>query len=105
MRYAFKENLNGNRPFAGLALDQAGNLYGTTAWGGIGSCEGGCGVVFKLTPGAQGIWTYSVLHKFTGNHDGARPFAGLVFDKRGNLYGTTAYGGKDNAGVVFEVAP
>ncbi|HXM21312.1 MAG TPA: choice-of-anchor tandem repeat GloVer-containing protein [Terriglobales bacterium] len=103
--YAFKENLNGNSPFAGLVLDKAGNLYGTTAWGGIGSCEGGCGVVFKLTPGAQGIWTYSVLHRFTGNRDGARPFAGLIFDKKGKLYGTTAYGGKDNAGVVFEVTP
>jgi uncharacterized repeat protein (TIGR03803 family) len=103
--HSFKDDRDGSSPFADLVLDAAGNLYGTTAWGGIGACDGGCGVVFKLAPGAQGKWRYSVLHRFAGNQDGARPFAALIFDKEGNLYGTTAYGGMDNAGVVFEIKP
>jgi len=103
--YPFKAGLDGNSPFAGLVLDRDGNLYGTTAWGGLGSCEGGCGVVFKLTPGTQGNWRYEVLHRFMGNPDGARPYAGLILDNKGNVYGTAAYGGTDNAGVVFEVTP
>jgi uncharacterized repeat protein (TIGR03803 family) len=87
-----------------LTFDQAGNLYGT-AGGGTGQCEAGCGVAFKLTPGSGGKWNYSVLHHFTGN-DGAYPDAGVILDKKGNLYGTTELGGGGHSvGVVFEITP
>ena len=76
---------------AGLVFDQEGNIYGTTEYGGAGSggCYGGCGVVFKLTPERK----YTVLYSFcaqSGCTDGANPLAGLVFDQKGNLYGTTS---------------
>ncbi len=83
-----------------LIMDSAGNLYGTTIFGG-GAYEGG--TVFELSP--TGIkWTERILHSFTGT-DGFRPFGGLVFDRSGNLYGTTYYGGTHNLGTVFELMP
>jgi uncharacterized repeat protein (TIGR03803 family) len=96
---------DGKRPYAGVILDQKGNLYGTTVEGGASSsCNGyGCGVVFKLTP--QGKET--VLYTFCSDHnctDGAGPYAGLVFDQKGNLYGTTAGGGA-HGGTVFKLTP
>ena len=84
---------------AGLILDAAGNLYGTTALGG------GAGVAFELTPNPDGTWTEAVLHSFTGGADGAFPIASLVFDASGNLYGTTGGGGAYNDGVVFKLTP
>jgi uncharacterized repeat protein (TIGR03803 family) len=101
--YNFKPGKNGNGPGAGLVLDPAGNLYGTTATGGVGSCAVGCGVVFRLTPQGNGNWVYSVLHRFTGK-DGANPAAAVVLDGTGNLYGTTTQGGPNGFGVVFEIA-
>jgi len=74
---------DGSGPMAGLILDRAGNLYGTTSGGGDG-----WGTVFMLTPNSHGTWTESVLHAFTGE-DGTYPNAGLIFDQAGNLYGTT----------------
>jgi len=102
----FNSGKNGNAPFAGLVLDKAGNLYGTTQRGGIGSsCQGGCGVVFKLAHAPKGKWVYSVVHRFTGP-DGAVPNAGLIFDKPGkHLYGTTTFGGTNGVGTVFEITP
>ncbi len=80
---------DGGFPNGGLILDSKGNLYGTTAEGGTGSCDGGCGTVFKLTPFGREI----VLYSFTGtNGDGMYPQGELVRDAAGNLYGTT-YGG------------
>lgn len=95
--YGFPKPDNGSFPSSGLVFDAAGNLYGTTSNGGDPSCTGGCGVVYKLTPSADGKWTYSVLHKFTGG-DGRYPGGGLALDQKGNLYGT-AYN------VVFEITP
>ncbi len=94
--YAFPRPEDGSFPSSGLVFDKAGNLYGTTNGGGNNSCSGGCGVVYKLIPGASGKWKYSVLHRFTG-HDGGYP-DGVVLDGKGNLYGT-AYN------VVFEITP
>jgi uncharacterized repeat protein (TIGR03803 family) len=91
----------GYGPGAGVVFDKSGNLYGTTVYGGSGSC--GCGVVYKLAPGSGGTWTYSVLHTFTGT-DGAQPDANLVLHN-GKLYGTTITGGTGGAGVVFELTP
>ena len=75
----------------GWSFDTAGNLYGTTEYGGAYRFMDG--IVFKLVPNPDGTWTESVLHSFTGGADGAIPFAGLIFDAAGNLYGTTFYGG------------
>jgi len=87
-----------------LTFDKKGNLWGT-AGGGTGECNGGCGVVFEMTPAAKGKWKYSVVHDFTGT-DGAYPAAAVIFDKQGNLYGTTELGGPGHSvGVVFEIIP
>jgi uncharacterized repeat protein (TIGR03803 family) len=91
---------DGSHPQAGLIFDAAGNLYGTTYGGGAS----GYGTVFKLTPNADGSWTESVLHSFNGS-DGSSPFAGLIFDAAGNLYGTTSLGGGSNFGTVFKLTP
>jgi uncharacterized repeat protein (TIGR03803 family) len=91
---------DGSTPYAGLIFDSAGNLYGTTVGGGVDIN----GNVFKLTPNADGSWAENVLHTFNGS-DGAEPFAGLVFDAAGNLYGTTGSGGADNFGTVFKLTP
>jgi uncharacterized repeat protein (TIGR03803 family) len=91
----------------GLVMDASGNLYGTTEFGGSGSCTGdgfGCGTVFELSPSADGSWTEIILHDFTGA-DGWQAYAGLVFDRAGNLYGTTANGGNYGQGTVFEMSP
>jgi uncharacterized repeat protein (TIGR03803 family) len=90
---------DGNDPASNLIFDAAGNLYGTTTAGGSGSD----GVVFKLTPNAKGGWTEKILHAFHGA-DGDFPYAGLIFDAAGNLYGTTELGNSGH-GVVFEMTP
>jgi len=97
---------DGASPYSGLIFDQAGNLYGTTSQGGdLRYCGGqGCGVVFKLTPNSKGRWEETVLHFFT-DHPGANPYAGLIFDTAGNLYGTTAGDGSTTFGSVFEITP
>ena len=98
---------DGNGPEAGVIFDQAGNLYGTTYSGGDGGC---CGVAFELVPNSDGSWTEKVLKRFTNGSDGGFPYAGLIFDAAGNLYGTTSVGGiYDNqcnpsgCGVVFDL--
>jgi uncharacterized repeat protein (TIGR03803 family) len=91
---------DGGDPLASLIFDATGNLYGTTADGGASDA----GTVFKLTPNSDGTWTESVLHSFSGP-DGGTPYAGLIFDAAGNLYGTTSSGGAGGGGVVFELTP
>jgi uncharacterized repeat protein (TIGR03803 family) len=97
---------DGRSPVGGLIFDQAGNLYGTTEFGGSGFDEG---TVFELSL-QDGVWTETILYKFKGGADGAQPTAGLVFDNAGNLYGTTLAGGqpqfgyRDN-GTVFQLKP
>jgi uncharacterized repeat protein (TIGR03803 family) len=94
---------DGVYPGAGLIRDEAGNLYGTTFFGGDFSCSqdpgGGCGVVFKLDRTGK----ETVLHNFTGEADGAFPLAALIRDEKGNLYGTTTGGGPSNQGTVFKL--
>jgi uncharacterized repeat protein (TIGR03803 family) len=95
---------DGDAPHGGLIFDAAGNLYGTTYAGG----SGGLGVVFKLTANADGIWTESVLYSFCSLSscvDGRSPYAGLIFDQVGNLYGTTWVGGAAGQGTVFKLTP
>lgn len=88
---------DGNFPTAGLVRDNEGNLYGTTGYGGAN----GEGTVFRVGP----TGTETVLHSFAGGADGASPFAGLVRDEAGNLYGTTTGGGPSGWGTVFKVDP
>jgi uncharacterized repeat protein (TIGR03803 family) len=105
--YRFGGN-DGIYPMASPVFDRAGNLYGTTEGGGTGSS----GTVWELSPPSSpgGPWTETVLHSFSGS-DGREPMASLVFDGKGNLYGTTSFGGDQNCetpigcGVVFELSP
>jgi uncharacterized repeat protein (TIGR03803 family) len=100
--YGFEAGTDGSSPTAGLLLDKAGNLYGTTIQGG-GSvhCGGGCGTVFELTSAGQ----ETVLYSFgASNNDGAFPQAGLIVDSAGNFYGTTN-GAGSAFGTVFELTP
>lgn len=101
------KNGDGAYPGAGLLLDAAGNLFGTTFGGGLPNCEFGCGIVFELTPGANGKWRETILHEFTGGADGADPLAAFTADAAGNLYSTTTFGGNPvcsaGCGVVFKL--
>jgi uncharacterized repeat protein (TIGR03803 family) len=93
--YNFTRKPGGTNPYASLIQDSVGNLYGTTYYGGASIW----GVVFKLdTTGTE-----TVLYSFTGGADGAEPYAGLLRDSAGNLYGTTVFGGASNWGVVFKL--
>ena len=98
--YAFKDGQDGGHPYGGVILDGNGNLYGTTQ-----GHNNSFGTVYKLTPSSSGPWTETILYQFQGGSDGAVPYGGLAMDGSGNLYGTTAFGGQDGGGVVFEVTP
>jgi uncharacterized repeat protein (TIGR03803 family) len=95
--YTFTGGADGSQPVADVVRDSQGNLYGTTSLGGAH----GFGTVFKLD--ASGAET--VLYSFTGGTDGSQPFGGLVQGRRGNLYGTTRFGGANGAGTVFRLTP
>lgn len=99
--YAFHGTSDGANPHAGVILDPAGNLYGTTYAGGAS----GFGTVFKLTPNHNGSWSETVLHSFAGGNDGGNPYSTLAFDRGGNLYGTTNAGGPGRHGTIFELSP
>ena len=102
--HSFTGGADGAMPYAGLSMDRAGNLYGTTAFGGaVGSCfDGlGCGTVYKLSHVGSG-WILRTLYTFRGGTDGALPGARVIIGPDGNLYGTTAGGGGGNcAGSVY----
>jgi uncharacterized repeat protein (TIGR03803 family) len=102
--YDFTGGADGGEPYKGVTLDAQGNLYGTAVTGGGGSCEGGCGVVFKLT-NSGGVWTQTVIHTFTGGNDGSGPGSPVAIDKQGNLYGATPTGGANGMGVVYQLRP
>jgi uncharacterized repeat protein (TIGR03803 family) len=102
--YSFNANGKGGiAPYSAVIADTAGNLYGTTLFGGAFSD----GEVFELVkPSGKGAWTETILHSFANNGtDGYRPYASLVMDGDGNLYGTTNEGGSYGWGAVFELAP
>jgi uncharacterized repeat protein (TIGR03803 family) len=96
--YNFTGGSDGSQPYGGLIFDSAGNLYGTTFQGGTSA-----GTVYELTPGQGGTWTETVLYSFAGGADGASPQSDLIFDRSGNLYGTTTRGGSPGNGIVFEL--
>jgi uncharacterized repeat protein (TIGR03803 family) len=105
--HQFTGGSDGGVPYGNVILDAAGNVYGMTSAGGgtTSACKYGCGMVFELSPTADGHWTGKSLHNFGKKAgDGSYPSAGLIFDASGNLYGTTgAGGGKSNSGIVFEL--
>jgi len=102
--YSFQGGTDGAGPTATVILDAAGDLYGTTKFGG-GNCN--CGTVFKLAPSGTGTWTETVLTVFTSQASSGEPIGGLIFDASGNLYGTTFMNGNGNtaSGQVFMVTP
>jgi len=106
-----RDGQDGVSPYAGVVLDAAGNLYGTTAFGG-GSAD--AGIVFQLMPAANGAWNEMVLHTFcslSDCDDGKRPTAAVALDGSGNVYGVTTDGGKSGCvgsggcGIAFELTP
>ncbi|HTV65132.1 MAG TPA: choice-of-anchor tandem repeat GloVer-containing protein [Bryocella sp.] len=114
--YSFNTRLssNGIAPQAGVVIGADGSLYGTAEIGGVDGpgCESyGCGLVYNLRPPARatasalGLWTETVLYRFTGNPDGAHPEAAIIFDQAGNIYGTTVQGGSSGWGTAYELLP
>jgi hypothetical protein len=121
--HVFKGNASGdgNTPVGSVILDSSGNLYGTTGYGGTGDCvllgeKVGCGTVYELSPPTQkgGAWTETILYSFPTAKQGYLPNGNLVFDKAGNLYGATMFGGGygttcnafyQYCGAVFELSP
>jgi uncharacterized repeat protein (TIGR03803 family) len=100
--YSFTGGADGGEPYKGVTLDREGNLYGTAVTGGSGSCEGGCGVAYKLT-NSGGIWTQTVIHAFTGGDDGAGPGARLTVGRNGNIYGMAPTGGAYGLGTIYKI--
>jgi hypothetical protein len=115
--YAFPGGSTGGIPYASLATDKDGNLYGTALEYGNENCTfpyEGCGTIFELSPsgGAGKTWKYTVLYSFRGNDDGANPAGSLTLDRFGNLYGATIFGGvgenpgycgSTGCGTIFEL--
>ena len=100
--YSFTGGADGGEPYKGVTLDREGNLYGTAVTGGSGSCEGGCGVVYKLT-NSGGTWTQTVIHAFTGGDDGSGPGARVTVDPSGNIYGMAPTGGAYGLGTIYKI--
>jgi uncharacterized repeat protein (TIGR03803 family) len=99
--------VDGDQPYAGLALGADGNFYGTTYTGGANQnsyCFTGCGTIFKITPGG----TFTIIYDFCSKPnctDGTVPYSGLLQGRDGNFYGTTYGGGANNFGTVFSITP
>jgi uncharacterized repeat protein (TIGR03803 family) len=104
--FPFIQPSSSSEPDGSLLRDKAGNIYGATIYGGANNA----GVVYKLSPQADGSWTETILHSFNANGtDGFNAFTSLVFDTAGNLYGATMSGGihqgLNGNGTVFELTP
>jgi uncharacterized repeat protein (TIGR03803 family) len=98
--YSFAGTPDGANPWAPVIADKAGNLYGTTSAGGTDNA----GTVYRMSPKASS-YSETVLYSFQGGTDGDAPYAGLIMDKKGALYGTTVLGGSSGLGAVFKLTP
>jgi uncharacterized repeat protein (TIGR03803 family) len=96
--HEFSGAADGATPYAGLTIDSAGNLYGTTEFGGNVDCK--CGTLFKITPAGK-FW---VLHRFHGADDAKNPNSPPILDSLGNIYGTTFEGGTSREGAVYKIS-
>jgi uncharacterized repeat protein (TIGR03803 family) len=106
--HRFYDNLDGSTPVGQLTKDSHGNLFGATLLGGPGRN----GMIFEMGIQAKGPWKETILYDFAGGTDGANPYAGMVLDNQGHLYGTTYRGGAGtlcegtgNCGTVYEITP
>jgi uncharacterized repeat protein (TIGR03803 family) len=100
--YDFPLVNDGLEPLGGLVADSMGNYYGTTVGGG--TYNGG--TIFELSRNSKGVWQSTILYNFGSyTYDGTSPYAGVIFDSSGNLYGTTWRGGTLGGGTVFELSP
>ena len=100
--YSFSANgTDGYDPFGSLIPDAAGNLCGTTQYGGAHDV----GTVFEFSPQSDGTWTEQILYSFGGGEDGQYPAGSVIFDNAGNLYCTTQLGGALLNGTVYELSP
>ena len=95
----FGSRRTGQNPQSGVVSDQAGNLYGGAALGGLN----GNGVIYRLTDDGSIPWTETIIHKFTGPPDGSVPVGVIVISPSGDLFGTTLEGGAHDMGSVFEL--
>jgi uncharacterized repeat protein (TIGR03803 family) len=109
--HVFGNGADGANPYSRLTMGSSGHLFGTTGYGGPAHDYCGseaCGTAFELTRGPGNVWTESVIYNF-GNSitDASQPYAPLVLDSLGNLYGTSLEGGSciSNCGTVFEISP
>ena len=107
--HTFSGEAGGDEPQAGVTMDAAGNLYGTTYFGGIFDCPDGCGIVFKLGKKGSG-WILTPLYSFVGGRDGAYPDGRVAIARDGTLFGTTNEGGNSGCGsigcgTVFQLKP
>ena len=111
--YEFTGSPDGDAPFARVIIGPDGILYGTTQYGGEGSCSlgttvVGCGTIFTLQPqptfcaSVTCPWKETILHSFSGP-DGNFPTGEVVFDEAGNFYGTASFGGSQGEGVVWKM--
>jgi uncharacterized repeat protein (TIGR03803 family) len=99
--YTFNGSTGGWYPSGPLVMDAAGNIYGTSGYGG----KFGVGTVFELSAGSDGSWTQTTLYSFQNSSDGLYPVSGVIFDKAGNLYGTTDTCQSCSGGTVFKLTP
>jgi uncharacterized repeat protein (TIGR03803 family) len=99
--YSFGGSPDGAYPDVGLLAGRKGEYYGTSAGGGSSNCQGGCGTVYEITAAGK----ENVLYSFQGAPDGANPYATLIMDKEGALYGDTESGGDADWGTVFKLTP
>jgi len=106
----FSGGSDGGRPYTGLTMDRAGNLYGTAAEGGLtDGCGGvGCGTVFRMTQ-KNGAWVFAPLYEFQGGNDGSQPTTAVTIGPDGAVYGTTPTGGGNGCaggcGTIFKLTP
>lgn len=108
--HTFTDGQDGAQPFAGLAIDRNGTLYGTTASGGINNCVTGCGLVYRMMKRGSG-WLFTTLYQFQGEPDGNYPQA-ITISPNGTLYGMTFEGGQGNCaygttgcGTIYNLRP